>query len=127
MTKKRIKIARALFKKSLDKNGILSSYKVHQILMAISKEKPLQVAGILKAYRRLVVAKLKKEEVEVEMAQPIKTKNLEKIILKSTSARRIVFKTNPNLIIGAKVTHGDWIWDETLDAKLGQLTQTAND
>lgn len=123
MTKKQIMIARILLTKSLDKNGLIGPQKVHQILLAISREKPPRIASILKAYRRLVASKLKKEEVEVETAQVVKSKNLQKVILKKTGARRVIFKTNPSLAIGAKITHGDWVWDETLDAKLARLTQ----
>lgn len=122
MTKKQIQIARILLTKSLDKNGIISSQRVHQILTAISKERPPGTAGILKAYRRLVQSKLKKEEVEVETAKVVESKNLQKMILRKTGAKRVIFRTNPNLTIGAKITHGDWVWDETLDAKLEQLT-----
>ena len=78
--------------------------------------------GILKAYRRLIEAQLKKEEVEIEMAQPQKSKRFEKLILRKTGARRINLKINPDMVVGAKITHGDWIWEESLDAKLKQLT-----
>lgn len=122
MTQKQVQIARLLFKKSLDQNGIISPKKVHQILTAIWREKPRGTAGILKAYRRQVFSKLKIEAVEVETAQEVKSKSLEKLILKKTGARSVIFKTNPSLTIGAKITHGDWVWDETLDAKLAQLT-----
>lgn len=117
-----MQIVRVLLAKSLDKNGIVSSQKVHQILAAISKERPPGTAGILKAYRRLLQSRLKKEEVEVETAQVVKSKNLQKVILRKTGAKRVIFRTNQNLTIGAKITHGDWVWDETLDAKLAQLT-----
>ena len=122
MTKKQTQIARVLLVKSLDQNGSISPQKVRQILAAIAKEKPLGTAGILKAYRRLVQSKLKKEEVEVETAKVVESKNLQKMILRKTGAKRVIFRTNPNLTIGAKITHGDWVWDETLDAKLEQLT-----
>lgn len=122
MTKKQTKIAKKLFKKSLDQKRQLSANRVHQILSALTRAKPQGVLGILKAYRRLIAAQLKKEEVEVEAAQTIKSKKIEKLILSKTGARRVNFKINPEVILGAKITHGDWVWDETLDAKLQELT-----
>lgn len=120
--KKQVQIARILFKKSLDQNGNINYQKVRQILVAMAKVKPLGIAGILKAYRRRVEAQIKKEEIQIETAQTVKSKTLQELILKKTGAGRVIFKTNPNLVVGAKITHGDWVWDETLDAKLGQLT-----
>lgn len=122
MTKKQTRIAKKLFKKSLDQKRQLSANRVHQILSALKRAKPREVLGILKAYRRLIAFQIKKEEVEVETAQTIKSKKIEKLLLSKTGARRINFKINPAVVLGAKITHGDWVWDETLDAKLQELT-----
>lgn len=120
--KKQLQIAKALLAVSLDKDGTVNSQKVHRVLAKIWREKPRGAIGILKAYRRLIQLKLKKEAVLVETAFAIKDKNLKKAILQKTGAKRVIFRTNPDLTIGAKIAHGDWIWDVTLDAKLAQLT-----
>ena len=122
MTKKQTRIAKVLFKRSLDARGQLTPNRVRQILIQIAHARPQGMLGILKAYRRLIEAQLKKEEVEIEMAQPQKSKRFEKLILRKTGARRINLKINPDMVVGAKITHGDWIWEESLDAKLKQLT-----
>lgn len=122
MTKKQTVIAKALFKKSLDEKGQLNPNRVRQILAGVTRVRHRGVLGILKAYRRLVASQIKKEEVEIEAAQSLKSKKFEKLILSKTGTRRINFKINPDMVVGAKITHGDWIWDETLDAKLEQLT-----
>lgn len=122
MTKKQTKIAKELFKKSLDQKGFISQNRIHQILTATARIRPQGLADILKAYKRLVAAQLKKEEVEVETAQNFKSTKLEKSILAKTGTKRVFFKTAPSLVLGAKITHGDWVWDASLDAKLGQLT-----
>ena len=122
MTKKQKRIAKVLFKRSLDARGQLAESKVRQILAQLARARPQGMLGILKAYRRLIEAQLKKEKVEIEMAQPQKSKRFEKLILRKPGARQINLKTNPNMVVGAKITHGDWIWEESLDAKLKQLT-----
>lgn len=121
MTKKQAKIAKVLFKKSLDQKGQLAPNRISQIIKALAYKKPQGLLAILKAYRRLCQSQLRKEEVEVEMPEKVMDKKIEKLILLKTSARRINFKMNPNMVLGAKITHGDWVWDETLDAKLQQL------
>lgn len=121
MTKKQAKIAKVLFKKSLDSEGQLAPNRISQIIKALARKKPQGILGILKAYRRLIKSQLKKEGVEVEMAQKVTGKKFEQLILSKTGARRINFKMNPSVVLGAKITHGDWVWDETLDAKLQQL------
>lgn len=122
MTKKQARIAKVLFKKSLNQKGLLDSARVRQILSAIVRDKPRGISPILKAYRRLCQSQLKAEEVDVETSQVVKTKQLQKLILKKTGARQVNFKINPDMVLGAKITHGNWVWDATLDAKLEQLT-----
>lgn len=123
MTKKQTKIAKILFKKSQDSKGQINQHLVSRILKALEREKPQGTLGILKAYRRLIEAQLRREEVKVEMAPTAKSKKFEKLILAKTGARRVNFEVNPDIVVGAKITHGDWVWDETLDAKLARLTQ----
>jgi F0F1-type ATP synthase delta subunit len=48
-------------------------------------------------------------------------KKLQKQIMAKTGAARINFIVNPHLTTGARITHGDWVWDETLDSKLEQI------
>lgn len=122
MTKKQARIAKVLFKKSLNQKGLLDPECVRQILSTIVRNKPQGMLNILKAYRRLCQSQLKAEEVDVEISQAVKTKQLQKLILKKTGARQVNFKINPDMVLGARITHGDWVWDASLDAKLKQLT-----
>ena len=123
ITKKNLKIAGSLAKQSLDKNGWVSELKVRHIVSQITKLKPQQTTSILKTYRRLIESVLAKEEVVIESPVKISLRNLENELIKKTGARKVIYKTNPNLVFGAKITHGDWVWDATLDAKLARLTQ----
>ena len=80
------------------------------------------MASILKIYKKLIENTLLKEQVVVETALRLTNqKKIEKEILNRTGAKRIIYKTNPKIVLGAKITHGDWVWDETLSAKLAQL------
>lgn len=122
--KKELKIAKSLFRKSLT-NGSVEAVKVRTILNAIAKQRPAHMIGILRNYKRLIEASLSGEEVIVET--PAKISNIstfEREIKEKTSAKRIIYKVNPNIIVGAKITHGDWVFDSTLDNKLGQLTNS---
>lgn len=121
ITKKIKKVAKKLFKHSLDEKGYINSNKVRDILAKITKEKPQGLTGILKTYKRLIETALKREEIIMEAPVKIDGK-LQKELLKKTGARKVSFHTNQQLVFGARITHGDWIWEETLDSKLSQLT-----
>lgn len=116
------KIARTLFKKSLT-GGYVNSKNVKQILKEIVTQKPPQLTNILKIYKKLIEGSLGREQILVESAQKIIGRyKLGAEILRKTGAKRIIYKINPKIVIGAKITHGDWVWDETLQAKLSLLT-----
>lgn len=120
--KKQLKIAKTLLKKSLT-NGTLDSTKVQKILIMLASAKPQGLIVILKTYKRLIEAKLKSEEVIVETAIKLSSqKQLVSNLKKATGAKRIIYKQNPKIVFGAKITHGDWILDNTLESKLKQLT-----
>ncbi len=115
------KIAKTLFKKSLT-GGSIDNKKVQTILKELAVIKPAGLSTILKTYKRLVVEKLSTEEIILETNDKISVqKSLVDELKKKTGAIRVKNVTNPNIVFGVKVTHGDWIWDETLDSKLKQL------
>lgn len=122
ITKKNLKIAGSLAKQSLDKNGWVSELKVRHIVSQISKQKPQQATSILKTYRRLIESMLAKEEVVIESPVKISLRNLENELIKKIGAKKVIYKINPDLVFGAKITHGDWVFEKTLDSKLKQLT-----
>jgi len=120
--KKELKIAKGMFKQSLT-SDIVDTKKVRTIIKEVVVQKPAHLIRILRAYKRLLASALSKEVVVIEMATKIANlKEFEKEIKAKTHAKRIIYKTNPKIITGAKVTHGDWIYDSTLDTKLKQLT-----
>jgi len=115
MRKKQLKIAKVMFKNSLT-GGNIDAQKVKKVLKNIKSVK------ILKAYKKLVESKLAKESAIVESAATIKNqKELSREIKAKTGARIVIFRINPKITLGARIVNGDWIWDQTLDAKLSQL------
>lgn len=119
--KKIIKEAKTLFKTSL-KNNSVDENKVKKILKVIASQKRAESLKLLKIYKRLIEQKTAQEELVIETETGLKQTTLTKKLMAKTKARRIIYKVNPKMIFGAKVTHGDWIWDATLDAKLAHLT-----
>ena len=123
MKGKKIKVlAKVMFKKSL-KEGVVNSASVSAVLKETISQKPQNLKNILKFYKHLIEDKIGREELIVETAQ--KTKEIEKMekeLLSKTGARRIKYKINPKLIFGLRITHGDFVYDATLDSKLKQLS-----
>ena len=120
--KKLITTAKIMYKASL-KDGLLNQNKIHQVLKVLTSKQIPGRSLILRYYKRLVTQALTKEEVTVET--PIQITNPKKLgaqFLLKTGANRVRFKTAPNIVFGAKITYGDWVYDATLDSKLKQLT-----
>ena len=111
-----------MFKRSL-KEGIVNEQQVRLVLKEILLEKPAHLIKILRIYKNLTQNAINQQQVIVETASPIEEKSkLEKTILAKTSASKVLFKVNSGIISGSRITHGDWIWDATLDGKLKRLT-----
>ena len=123
MKGKKIKdLAKVMFKKSLTE-GVVNPASVSAVLKETISQKPQNLKNILKFYKHLIESKIAREELIVETAQ--KTKEIEKMekeLLSKTGARRIKYKINPKMIFGLKITHGDFVYDASLDSKLKQLT-----
>ena len=119
------KIAKSLFKKSLNNDGLVDTKKVQIILNTIVSQKPPQLIKILKKSKKLIEAALSREELVFETAQKLPNqKKFEQNLFAKTGANRINYKINPNIVLGARITHGDWVWDESLQAKLNNLTNS---
>lgn len=115
-------ISKSLYKKSLSQ-GLVDEKKVSLILTQLDKVKPAKLSSILKTYKRLITQKLSREEIIIETNDKITfQKSFIDNLKKNTGASRIINKTNPKIVFGAKIYNGDWIWDETLKSKLKQIT-----
>lgn len=116
------KIAKFLFKKSLT-NGAVDAKKVDSILKNLAKKPLPDIVKILKIYKKLIEIALGWQEITVETAdKSALDKKLQSQLLSKTAAQKIRYKIDPKIIIGAKIRHGDWEFDATLDAKLRLLT-----
>ncbi len=119
--KKQIEVAKLMFKNSL-KNGQVDKAKVRQVLKEKATKRQVGTIALLKKYKRLIEMALAKEEVIFEIGQKITNlARIEDELLSRTQAARIKIKINPKIVFGAKITHGDWQYDATLDAKLKEL------
>jgi F0F1-type ATP synthase delta subunit len=125
ISKKKItKIARIMYKNSFT-GEYLDESKISQILDRLSKYKMQGFIKILKFYKRLVEIQIAREQVIIET--PFKLdKRTEDVIIAKTSAKKINYQINPNLVFGAKIKHGDWVYDNTLDSKLDLIVQDNN-
>lgn len=119
--KKLHKIAKTLINNSKT-SGFVDEKKVKNILNLLAKSKPAGLISILRTYKRLINAAINKEQIVFESALKVQDKKLQEELIAKTNSKSIIYKVNPKLVFGAKITHGDWIWDATLDAKLKQLT-----
>jgi|SRR3989304_9046985 len=120
--KKQILTAKQMFKKSLSE-GKVDTGRVHIVLKKMLSQKPAGLLRILRIYKRLIETAITREQLILESAvETANKKLLEKELLKKTGARKVIYKTNSKITFGARITHGDWIYDETLDAKLKSLT-----
>lgn len=126
MNKKRLyKLTKSLFANSKT-DGFVDEKKVKNILNLLNKTKPANLVSTLRIYKRLIKSSISKEQIVVESALKVQDKRLQQELLSKTKARRIIYKANPKIVFGAKITHGDWIWDATLDSKLKQLTSNSS-
>lgn len=120
-SKKKIKkIAKTMFKFSF-RDQYLDETKIRSAVSLIDKSKIQSASKILKLYKRLIQAQVAKEKVIIEAPAKISPK-LEKVIILKSKAKKLEFKLNPEMAFGAKITHGDWIWDTSLESKLKRLT-----
>jgi F-type H+-transporting ATPase subunit delta len=122
--KKQAKVAKSMFRNSLTA-GYIDPKKVNSVLGQVTSSKTADLISILKIYKKLVASALMKEEIIVEIASDVTQHNLlTRDLLKKTGAKKVTFRKNNQMVFGSKVTHGDWIWEETLDSKLKQIANT---
>lgn len=113
-------IAKILFKNSFN-NGFLDNKKIMFNLNTISTLKPQGLVNVLRQYKRLIRQALSIEELQIESVDALSI-DQEKELLIKTNAKRINYKLNPKMVFGAKIKHGDWIYEQSLDNKLSQIT-----
>lgn len=119
--KKQLHIARLMLKASL-KNGFIDNQKAQTVLHSVVKNKPQGLSSILKTYKRAIQSQLNLETILIESGAKIKNlAGFEKKLLAKTGAHKVTYKINPEMVFGAKVSHGDWVWEESLDSSLKQL------
>ncbi len=117
--KKIAAVAKLLFKNSFS-NGYLDEKKIISNLKVLTCQKPQGLVNILRFYKRLIAQARATEELQIESTETLNP-NQEKELLTKTHARKIHYKLNPKMVFGAKIKHGDWIYEQSLENKLHQL------
>lgn len=114
-------LAKSLYKKSLTE-GNLDEKKVKLILKELTSARIAKLSTILKTYKRLVSEKLGKEEIIIETNSPVTlSPSFVNELKKKTGAKSVKNIVNHDIVFGAKITHGDWVLEDTLESKLKQI------
>lgn len=115
------KIAKKLYKLSIS-DGKLSEKSVRKIVTTVLRSTTRNKNILLKQYKRYIEMFVKTQELVVEIPKEfILSERVRQELLKKTKATSIKVLENPNLLFGTKVIHGDWVYDNTLSAKLEKI------
>ena len=115
-------IAKYLFKNSFTGN-FLDDAKIMQNIKILTSQKPHGLVNILRFYKRLLAQTLAAEVLQIETTEKLSAVQ-EKELMAKTNARKIIYNLNPKMVFGAKIKHGDWIYDSSLQAKLSQIAKS---
>lgn len=118
--KKIIQIAKLMFQNSLT-GGFLDNKKIMSNLNILTSQKPQGLVNILRLYKRLIGQAQSLEELDIESAEVLNSAQ-EKDLISKTGVRKINYKLNPKMVFGAKIKHGDWIYEQSLESKLEQMS-----
>lgn len=103
--------------------GYLDTTKARKVIAEVSSQKPSGLGKILTIYKKYVEQQIAREEIIIESAVAVPNKSMEKELLSKTGAKRIKYQIESQMVMGVKIKHGDWLYDESLAAKLANLTQ----
>jgi len=124
--KENIKIAKTMFKNSLDQS-LINQKKIPSLVTKVKLEYKSSALAILKEYLKLVERYEKAQTLLVETSSDIQKPILEKI--KKTFEKKFrkslqmqVLK-KPDLITGLKVTLDDTQWDYSLKNRIEQMKE----
>lgn len=117
--KKIVQLAKLMYKNSFT-NGFLDNKKIMSNVNILISQKPQGLVNVLRQYKHLISHALNVEELNIESAEKLNIVQ-EKELLTKTGAKKINYRLNPKMVFGAKIKHGDWIFEQSLESKLGQL------
>ncbi|MDP2671488.1 MAG: F0F1 ATP synthase subunit delta [bacterium] len=126
MKTKILKLAKKSLQASFAK-GRLEPALVSEQIKVIKKEYPSETLNLLRAYRKLLRAKLAKQTVLVESSLPLNqdlVADIEAEIKKKFGAdKTVTFRTNETTLGGLRLKLGDDILDYSLAGKLNELKE----
>lgn len=115
MTSKIKQTAKQLFKLSIV-DGVVNEKRVREIIQTLVSRKPLHYVKILETYKNLIENFLSAQEMVIEVPKGFDTKDM---ALKTN--KKIVVKEDLSIVFGLRVIDGDWVYDNTLRAKLENI------
>lgn len=124
--KENIKVAKNMFKDSLDK-GLLNRAKIQPLIARVKLEYKSSALAVLKEYLKIVERYQKSQMLFIEISSEIQDSSLKEI--RKTLEKRfhkslqIQVLKNPSLIAGLKVTLDDTQWDYSLKNRLEQMKE----
>jgi F-type H+-transporting ATPase subunit delta len=117
-------LARQLFQLSVV-DGVVSAERVAGVLAYVEAHRPANPVAVLRAYHRLVAAKLAQSRAVVEHAGAIPDSLLQNISAalakKYGRAVAAVAQPNPGLIAGLRVRVGDDVYESSIAGQLADL------
>ncbi len=115
------KLAKKLYTVSI-LNGEIDRNRVHAIVATVLQSATRNKTTVLKQYKKYIEAFVRTREVIVEVPDGFAIdRKMEQEIMEKTHAKNITVYENAGLIFGVKITHGDWVYDNTLDSQLGKI------
>ncbi len=122
------KIAKKLFKGSLNRDHSLNPQKVQAVISFIKQQPPHQALNLLKAYLALAKVHLKNQVLNIETSQKLTKaeimtfKNL--FLKKNYPIQEVVVKENPSIIAGLRINIGSNLWDLTIRGRLANFRKS---
>lgn len=115
------KSAKKLFSLSFV-NKTLNEQRVLEIVRSLISDQGTQTRAILGMYKNIVTQYIKSHTLVIEVPKGHTITSKEQKELQDISKTDYIeVVENDKIIVGARITHGDWVYDQTLDARLTQL------
>lgn len=119
-----VKNAKKLFALSFV-NESLDEKRVLYIVSEVLKDKTREKNALISAYTKLISEYIRYNQIQIEIPKGFSISQSEvELLAKKTKAKYTRIVESEKNIFGAKITHGDWVYDNTLAAKLNNIKNT---
>jgi hypothetical protein len=108
--------AKQLFALSFVEN-VFDEKRAMTIVNTLTKQKPLHYVQILKMYKHVIERYFASQQIIVEVPKGFSAK-----AVSVKSEKKLVIQENPDIVFGVRIIDGDWVYDNTLGARLLAIT-----